>query len=51
MIIKTTLELAFVLLLIYGFMHEAEIAKFERLIFTKRGRKILKKNIEREFVK
>lgn len=45
-LLKTTIEFALVILLIYGFMHEAEIARFERLIFTKRGRTILKKNIK-----
>ena len=48
-LLKTILETLFVGLLIYGFCHEAEIIKFEELIFSKRGRKILKKNIIKEF--
>ena len=31
-------------LLLYGFCHERQIAKFEQLLFTKRGRRILRKN-------
>ena len=38
------------LVLVYGYAHEGAIAKFEKLLFTKRGRAILKKNA-RELLK
>ena len=45
-ILKTILELAFIGLLLYGFCYEKEIIRFEQMIFSKRGRAILKKNLK-----
>lgn len=31
-------------LLVWGFVHEAEFIRFEQMLFSKRGRRILKKH-------
>ena len=42
--ISIIIFMALSVLLLYGFCRERELAKFEQLLFTKRGRRILKKN-------
>lgn len=46
--VKTLIELGVVALLIYGYAHEAQVIRFEQLLRSKRGRKILMKNIKEE---
>jgi hypothetical protein len=44
-LVKSGIEFALIVLLLIGYAHETEIARFERLLFSKRGRQILKKNL------
>ena len=51
---KTSIELAVVLLLIYGFIHEKEVIKFEqyvKLVIVVNYRRNMKKNREFRVVK
>lgn len=51
MIFRTILELAMAGLVVYMYLHQDKLIVIEYLLFTRRGRKILKKNFEREFLK